>query len=280
MGGAVPVLVLLLSLLGAVSTAWGASDWNVQLFSGYSDALLKSLNDHKLNETAPLPPRVGGSPSIDGGALVGIEVEWRVRRRFSLVALTSFWEGESSAVESGEILFQDFGIVPFTAKRTTRVSFNEFALRGRYHLLDEPKRYRLYFELGFFNQVKVSYTEDFNYVFKANGQQFLRNVLSRASSRGGYLVTWGIGGEYYLTRWAAISLTANYRLGNAVPLYYKSYRHTFLEQDAIGEAIGGGSPFPNRGDTVTFLDTERNLRRPLEMELSGWQTAVGIRFFF
>ncbi|MDC4225641.1 MAG: hypothetical protein MPW15_15695 [Candidatus Manganitrophus sp.] len=83
--------------------------------------------------------------------------------------------------------------------------------------MDQPERYRFYLELGFFNQVKVTYREDFNYVFEANGQQFLRNVLSRATSRGGYLVTWGIGGDYYITRWAAISMTANYRLGNAVP---------------------------------------------------------------
>ncbi len=280
MGGVVPVFFLIILLLGAVQPAWGESDWNVEVFSGYNDALLKSLNDHLLTETAPLPPRVGGSPPIEGGPLIGAEVEWRVRRSFSLVAMTTFWEGESTAIESGEILFQDFGIVPFTAHRTTRVSFNEYALRGRYHLVDEPKRYRLYLEFGFFNQVKVTYTEDFNYIFEANGQQFLRNVLSHATSRGGYLITWGIGGDYYLTRWAAINLTANYRLGNATPLFYKSYRHTFLEQNAIGEAIGGGSPFPSAGDQVTFLDTKRNLRRPLEMELSGWQAAVGIRIFF
>lgn len=279
MGGAVPVLVLLFFLLGRVPTAWGASDWNVQLFTGYNDALLKSLNDRILTETAPFPPRVGESPSIRGGPLIGVEVEWRVRRSFSLVALTSFWEGESTARESSEMLFQDFGIVPFRADRTTRVSFNEYALRGRYHLLDEPQRYRLFLEFGFFNQVKVTYREDFSYVFEANGQQFLRNILSRASSRGGYLITGGIGGDYYLTRWAAISITANYRLGNAVQLRYKSYRHTFLEQDAIEEALGV-TVFPNAGDPVTFLDEKRGIRPPVEMELSGWQAAVGLRIFF
>jgi hypothetical protein len=279
MGGVVPVLVLLLVLLGAVPTAWGASDWNVQLFTGYNDALLKSLNDRILTETGPFPPRVGQSPSIRGGPLVGFEIEWRVRRSFSLVALTSFWEGESSASESHEMLFQDFGIVPFRADRTTRVSFNEYALRGRYHVLDEPERYRLYFEVGFFDQVKVTYREDFNYVFEANGQQFLRNVLSRATSRGGYMVTWGIGGDYYITRWAAINLTANYRLGNAVRLRYKSYRHTFLEQDAIEEALGV-TVLPEAGDPVSFFDEKRGRRREVEMELSGWQAAVGIRIFF
>lgn len=273
-----PVLFLLIFLLTA-RPVWGASDWDVQFFTGYNSALLKSLNDLKLTETAPLPPRVGPSPPIEGGPLVGVEVEWRVRRSFSLVAMTSFWEGESTAVESGEILFQDFGIVPFTANRTTRVSFNEYALRGRYHLLDEPKRYRLYLEFGFFNQVRVTYTEDFNYVFEANGQQFLRNVLSTATSRGGYLLTWGVGGDYYLTRWAAINLTANYRVGKAMPLFYKSYRHTFLEQDAIGTAVGGSSPFPSAGDQVAVVGRD-NFARPLEMELTGWQAAVGFRIFF
>lgn len=278
MGGAVPVFVLILFLLGAAQPAWGASDWNVQLFTGYNDALLKTLNNEKLTQIGPFPPRVGGSPPIEGGPLFGIEVEWRVRRSFSLVALTSFWEGESSAHESSEMRFQDFGIVPFRADRTTRVSFNEYALRGRYYLVDEPQRFRLYLELGFFNQVKVTYREDFSYVFEANGQQFLRNVLSRASSRGGYLVTWGIGGDYYITRWAAINMTANYRLGNAVPLYYKSYRHTFLEEDAIEEALGI-TRLPDDGDPVSYVD--RNSRAQfLEMELSGWQAAVGIRIFF
>lgn len=276
-----PVLVLILFLVGAEQPAWGASDWNIQLFTGYNDALLKTLNDPILTRTGPLPfpPRVGGSPPIEGGPLVGVELEWRVRRSFSLVALASFWEGESRASESSEMLFQDFGIVPFRADRTTRVSFNEYALRGRYHILDEPQRYRLYLELGFFNQVKVTYREDFNYVFEANGQQFLRNVLSRASSRGGYLITWGIGGDYYLTRWAAISLTANYRLGNAVKLHYKSYRHTFLEQQAIEEALGV-EVFPETGDQVNYFDEKRGVFRPVEIELSGWQAAVGLRIFF
>lgn len=272
-----PVLVLILFLL-AVQPVWGASDWNVQVFSGYNEALLKSLNDRKLTQTPTIPPRVGESPPIQGGPLVGVEVEWRVRRSFSLVALTSFWEGESTAHESSERQFQDFGIVPFRAERTTRVSFNEYALRGRYHVLDQPERYRFYLELGFFNQVKVTYREDFNYVFEANGQQFLRNVLSRATSRGGYLVTWGIGGDYYITRWAAISMTANYRLGNAAPLYYKSYRQTFLEEDARDEAFSRRS-FPDAGDPVVVLDRNGRAER-LEMELTGWQAAVGVRIFF
>lgn len=274
-----PVFVLFLFLLGAAQPAWGASDWNFQIFTGYSDASLQTLNSRVLTETAPFPPRVDESPSISGGPLIGVEVEWRVRRSFSLVALTSFWEGESTASESSEMLFQDFGIVPFRADRTTRVSFNEYALRGRYHIWDEPERYRLYLELGFFNQVKVTYREDFSYVFEANGQQFLRNILSRATSRGGYLVTWGIGGDYYITRWAAISWTANYRLGNTVQLRYRSYRHTFLEQDAIEEALGV-TVFPEAGDPVTYFDPRRGQRREVEMELSGWQAAVGIRIFF
>ena len=207
--------------------------------------------------------------------MFGIEVEWRVRPRFSLIALTSFWEGESTAIESGEVSFQDFGETPFTAKRITRVSFNEYALKGRYHLLEEPNRYRFYIELGFFDQVNVTYTEDYNYVFEHNGQQYLRNILAHATSRGGYLVTGGIGGDYYLTRWLALNLSANYRLGQATPLFYKSYRHTFLEQDAISGAVGGSSPFPKNGDVVGA-----NNGHPLQMELTGWQAAVGIRIFF
>lgn len=274
-----PVLFLLFFLIGLAQPAWGASDWDVAVFSGYNTATLKSLNDHKLGETLAFPPRVGGSPAIRGGPLFGAEVEWRVRRSFSLVALTSFWEGESKANESSEMQFQDFGITPFTAQRTTRVSFNEYALRGRYYLLDEPKRHRLYLEFGFFDQVRVTYTENFNYVFEANGQQFLRNVLARATSRGGYLLTWGLGGDYYFTRWAAVTWNANYRLGSATPLFYKSYRHTFLERDAITSAVGVGSSFPKAGDAVGFIDENGHGQR-LEMELTGWQAAVGLRFFF
>ncbi|MBI3803170.1 MAG: hypothetical protein HY282_05345 [Nitrospirae bacterium] len=272
-----PVFILILLLIGLAQPA-SASDWNIELFSGYDAALLKTLNNQKLNETSPFPPRVGGSPSISGGPMFGVEVEWRVRPRFSLVALTAFFEGESTAIESGEILFQDFGITPFTAKRITRVSFNEYALKGRYHLVEEKNRYRFYLELGFFDQVNVTYSEDFSYIFQANGQQFLRNVLSRATSRGGYLVTGGAGGDYYLTRWLALNFSANYRLGRAMPLFYKSYRHTFLEQDAISGAVGANSPFPKNGDQVSFV--EGNTRRPLVMELTGWQAAIGLRIFF
>ncbi|GEM_PF-4578375 len=269
-----PVFILLLFIVMASAQPAAASDWSMELFSGYNAALLKSLNNEKLNETTPIPPRVGGSPAITGGPVFGVEVEWRVRPRFSLAALASFWEGESTAIESGEVSFQDFGVTPFKAKRTTRVSFNEYALKGRYHILEEPKRYRIYVELGFYDQVNVTYTEDFNYTFESNGQQFLRNILAHAKSRGGYLITGGIGGDYYLSRWLAVNLSANYRLGKAKPLYYKSYRHTFLEQDAIAGAVGASSFFPKEGDMV------RANGQPLQMELTGWEAVLGIRILF
>lgn len=252
--------------------------WDFHVFTGYSSASLKTLNDIKLKERSPLPPKVGESPEIEGRPLIGMEVEWKVRPRFSLVLQTSFWEGESRAIEQGERVFQDFGIVPFRAERKTRVSVNEYAIRGRYHLLQAPQRHRLYLEVGFFNQAKVTYREDYNYIFEAGGQQFLRNILSRAVSKGGYLFVWGVGGEMYLNRWLALGVSGNYRIGNAVPLIYKSFRHTFLEQDAISGAVGSGSPFPQPGDRVSYR--EGNKVKQLEMELSGWQVAGGIRIFF
>lgn len=273
-----PILILLLIVGGWTTPAWAEGNWNFQVFSGYSSAALGTLNDKKLNETSALPPKVGGSPSIGGRPLIGVEVEWKVRPRFSLLIQTSFWEGESTAAEQGERLFQDFGIVPFRSTRRTRVSFNEYALRGRYHLIEEPQRHRLYFEVGFFNQVKVTYREDYNYIFEAGGQQFLRNILSEATGRGGYLFVWGIGGDYYLTRRIALGLSANYRIGKAVPILYQSYRHTFLEQDAVSGAVGGGSPFPQPGDPVTFRDGNQIKR--LEVDLNGWQVIGGVRIFF
>src|SRR3569832_2074991 len=122
----VPILILLI-IMGWAGPAWAEGNWDFQLFTGYSSAALTTLNEKKLNETSFFPPKVGGSPAIEGRPMIGFEVEWKVRPRFSLVLLTSFWEGESSAVEQGEHTFQDFGIVPFRAQRTTRVSFNEYA---------------------------------------------------------------------------------------------------------------------------------------------------------
>jgi hypothetical protein len=262
---------------GWAEPVWGETEWNVHFFTGYNSASLKTLNDEKLNETSVIPPVLGGSPSIQGGPLVGVEVEWRVRPRFSLVAFVSSWEGESRALESGEAPFQDNGIIPFSADRITRLTFNEYALRGRYHLLDSPKRHRLYLEIGFFDQVQVTYREDYSYLFQATAGDTLRNISSRAVGKGGYLFEWGLGGDIYLNKWAAFSLNANYRQGKAVPIYYKSFRHTFTEQDAIAGADGRGSPFPVTGEKV-LLDGNRD--RPLMLELDGWQASAGIRIFF
>jgi hypothetical protein len=130
----VAVLLFFLIFWGWAEPVWGETEWNVHFFTGYNSASLKTLNDEKLNETSVIPPVLGGSPSIQGGPLVGVEVEWRVRPRFSLVAFVSSWEGESRALESGEAPFQDNGIIPFSADRITRLTFNEYALRGRYHI--------------------------------------------------------------------------------------------------------------------------------------------------
>lgn len=272
-----PVLLFFLIFLGWAQPVWGETDWNVQFFTGYNSASLKTLNHIKLNETALFPPAQGGSPSLHGGPLIGIELEWRIRPRFSLVAFVSSWEGESTALESGEAFFEDNGIIPFNSNRTTRVTFNEFALRGRYHLLDSPKKHRLYLEIGLFDQVQVVYREDYNYIFQATAGETLRNISSRAVGKGGYLFELGLGGDLYLVKWAAISLNANYRIGKAVPIFYKSFRHTFSQEEAVAGNGGGVSPFPKSGDKVLL---ERDVNRPLMMELDGWQANAGIRIFF
>ena len=270
-----PFFLIIFILCGWGLPAWGETSWDVRVLSGYNSAALNTLNSKKLTETSIIPPAIGGSPEIHGGALIGAEVEWKIRPRFSLVALTTFWEGESTAVESGEVFFQDFGIVPFQDRRITRLSFNEYALRGRYYLLEQPKRYRFYLETGLFDQVIVTFREDYRYSIQAGNQEYLRNILSQAVSKGGYLLVGGMGGDIYLTRWLAFNLSGEYRVGKAIPLYYTSYRHTFLEREAIS---GGNSPFPKEGDPVTYLDG--NTRLPLVIELKGWQVTAGFRIFF
>ncbi|MFQ5587198.1 MAG: hypothetical protein ACE5F7_00020 [Nitrospiria bacterium] len=255
------------------------AEWNVQISTGYSQAKLNLLNTGQLQQTTFIPPRVGGSPGVEGGPVHGIGIEWRIRPRFSLMLKTSFWEGESTAIEESEIQFQDFGIVPFTAKRTTRVSFNEYALHGRYHVLDAPKKHRLYLDIGLFSLIKVNYREDFNYVFDTGNQEFLRNILSRAESEGGYMLEWGVGGDYYLTKWFAVGVDALYRTGKTRQLFYKSFRHTFLERDAVDDAVGVARAIPQPGDPVQYVGPD-NVRRILEIDLSGWELTAGIRFFF
>ncbi len=255
------------------------AEWNVQVFTGYSQARLKLLNEGQLQQTTFTPPRVGGSPGILGGPLHGVSVEWRIRPRFSLLIKSSFWEGRSTAFEESEMLFQDFGMIPFTAKRTTRVSFNEYALHGRYHFLDEPKKYRVYIDIGLFSLIKVTYREDYNYVFDNGNQQFLRNILSRAESKGGYMLEWGLGGEYFLRKWVALGADVIYRKGKTRQLFYKSFRHTFLERDAVDDAIGANRSIPEEGSPVFYRD-ENNVARPLVIDLSGWEITGSIRFFF
>lgn len=240
---------------------------------------MTTLNEKKLQQTFPsIPPRQGGSPALRAAPLVGLEVEWRVRRRFSLVASTSFWEGESRAIESGEVLFQDKGLLPFSSNRIHRISFNEYNLKGRLHLLEEPERHRLFLEIGFFGQVKVTYREDYNYIFADGNEQFLRNVLSRAVSKGGYIFSFGMGGDYFLTRWLALSVSGNYRFGKATQLIYESSRHTFVEQDALTEAVGVSSFFPKVGEPVSYREGDTAI--PLKIELQGFQANAGIRIFF
>ncbi len=252
---------------------------NVHVYTGFSQAKLKALNAQQLQQRTFIPPRVGGSPKIDGGSIHGIGIEWRIRPRFSLLLKTSFWEEKSTAIEESEMLFQDFGIVPFQANRVTRVSFNEYALHGRYHLIDKPKKQRFYVDIGLFSLIKVNYREDYNYIFRTESQEFLRNTLSRAESEGGYMLEWGLGGDHYLASWFAVNIDILYRIGKTRRLIYKSFRHTFLERDVVDDAVGNDRTLPQPGDPVAFVD-QNNVRHALEIDLSGWELTAGIRFFF
>jgi len=270
------LLSLLLSFCSA-SALWAEQEWSVSFFSGYNAASLRSLNDKKLQDTTFIPPTLGSSPAIRGGPSVGVEVEWTVRPRLSLVAYTSYWEGNSRAIESGEANFQDFGLTPFQVDRTIRLSFNEYALRTRYNLFESEDRNRFYLEIGLFDQVRATFREDFSYEFDALNGKSLRNIRSRAVGKGGYIFEWGLGGDYFFNPWLSLHLNANYRTGKAISVIYKSYEHTFRGQDGI-EAASGQSAFPDSGDTVTYIDG--NFRKNLELELDGWQMNIGMRILF
>ncbi len=269
-------LLLVLNFAWA-APAWARDDWSVSFFTGFSATALRNLNDKKLQDTSFIPPTVKGSPAIRNRPLIGFEIEWPVRPRLSLVAFTSYWEGSSRALESGEANFQDQGLRPFEVDRIIRLSFNEYGLRTRYNLIESAEQNRFYLEIGLFDQVRVTFREDFNYAFEGINGTSLRNIRSRAVGKGGYLFEWGFGGDYFLSNWLSIHLNANYRTGKAISVVYKSYEHTFRGVDGIEEA-SGQSPFPDGGDTVTYIDGD--FRKNLVLDLDGWQTSIGIRLYF
>jgi hypothetical protein len=215
----------------------------------------------------PCTPRSISTPAIGGNALYGADIGYRINSQFSLVLTLEFYSSKSIATDTAHLLIrQDQPFLDPAREARYNLDIAEYILSWRYHLYNEPRRKTLYFDLGFFGLAQADLTMDaLMKVLPEKGVTLpnggFTSVSSTEATGLGFVIRFGIGGEYFLTRWLSIGMNAEYLIGKIPKLEVRrAFTAGFPETpnqppEALlltPVALPTPQPPPNVGDYVVY----------------------------
>lgn len=294
---AVTALSIAIICLAAIrcEAAESENHWGVTPYIGLFNPSLKSLNEGAFRApyegTADLIDRFGNNnnvtipfifraplPALDPGPMGGVEFQWRLNERHSLLIGGATWRAYSSATSQGLFPIQG-AFESVMAQRQGDISFNEFYLGWRYNAFYKPKRHDFYLTLSLHDIFDVSYKENLSLLFLSGPPRGFRRSLYVESSATGLLVLQGgAGGEWFLTDWLSLGMEAGYglgfkplRLGNGhLTTDFSGNDNLFLETPIIQGA----------SNNMRYKVESGGQYRDLRLDFSGWKALIKASIYF
>lgn len=294
---AVTALSIAIICLAAIrcEAAESENHWGVSPYIGLFNPSLKSLNEGAFRApyegTADLIDRFGNNnnvtipfifraplPALDPGPMGGVEFQWRLNERHSLLIGGATWQANSSATSQGLFPIQG-AFESVMAQRQGDISFNEFYLGWRYNAFYKPKRHDFYLTLSLHDIFDVSYKENLSLLFLSGPPRGFRRSLYVESSATGLLVLQGgAGGEWFLTDWLSLGMEAGYglgfkplRLGNGhLTTDFSGNDNLFLETPIIQGA----------SNNMRYKVESGGQYRDLRLDFSGWKALIKASIYF
>jgi len=265
------------------------------------------------NRLLPVEVRDIVSPQITGKTDYGLEVQWEVNDRLSLVATLSLWQGTSEAQDIlTTFLRQD--IPPVNAPRTAtyNLTVNQIWLGWKYNLYRDPDKGRFFINVGLIGASRADLTMD-SVVRVTSPDLNFASVSSTEAEGTAFTSRIGVGGEYFITSWLSFGVNANYVIASNTRLkVQRTFRSSFDNIPAPPPETTNLQNVPDppqNGDTVRWAHVEtqnisdfcdppatttagtnpdtcaqHNTATPaghdLQLELNGFQVTAMIRLYF
>jgi len=211
-----------------------ANRWSVGLTAGSYAPRLSQINDALAepglvllqdpnfliprNQDLPVEVRDAAAPELSGNASYGMELQWQMRQRLSVVFMVLNWQGQSQVSDTITMALRS-NLPPVDVPRTARynLNVNQLWLGWRYALFDRPGKGRLFLNFGVAGLAVADLTMDTLLKVNPGPDEPLDISFASISSTEvhgrAYSSRYGIGGEFFMTRQISVGFHANYIFG-------------------------------------------------------------------
>jgi hypothetical protein len=290
---------LVLSVCG-VATAWGAEErtFSVGIYFGVHRPALEELNQQEFQSpvagVATLTNASSGGnnsqslyftnplPELGLGTNAGLEFQWQLDRKNSVIFGGSTWEATSRAATDGLFALQG-ELADVHTKRTAKMSYNEFYAGIRRYVIDEPRKYKVYYRLTLNELYDIDYREDLSFTYLTGlAQGVTKSIVLMSQATGLLALQPGIGGDYFFRDWMSVGIEASYLIGlRAVQLREGDLKQDFLVTDNLSLLL----PYrmnPNTGYAEYLRNPPKsdNDYDRLDLSFDGWKILARMNLYF
>lgn len=293
------VVLLILNIFGTM-TAWGAEEktFSVGLYLGVHHPSLEELNQGEFQSpvagTATITNSVGGGnsslnlyfpnplPELGYGTNAGLEFQWLLDRKNSIIFGVSTWEAASRATVDGQFALQG-EVTEVHMKRVADISYNEFYAGVRRNVIDEPKKYKVYYRLTLNELYDIDYREDLSFTYLSGlATGVTKSIVLMSQATGLLALQPGLGFEYFFRDWMSVGVEASYLLGlRAIQLREGSLKQDFLITDNLSLML------PYRMNSENGYAEYLNARPQnkddydrLDLSFDGWKILARLNLYF
>jgi hypothetical protein len=218
-------------------------------------------------------------PEFDPGALLGLELQWKINDRHALLIGIGAWETTSTVSGTLEIPIQG-ALEAGSATRKADLSYVEYYLGWRFNLWTKPGKHRLYTTINLHQLFDVEYQEDFTVVFLSGDVRTFRKTNILLNQATGLMLLEGmIGYEWFVSDWISLGLEGGYGIGllEKLELTNTTVKSDFLATDniVIQQPIIRGQD--GRADYRPSPGAEY---QDLELDFSGWKALIKTTLYF
>jgi len=294
-----PVRSLLIAAACLVTVNGWAVDnernWGLSPYLGLYNPSLKLLNKGEFRSpyegTAEIVDQFGNNnnvsvpfrfrtplPELNPGAMGGLEFQWRLNERHSLLIGGANWEATSAATGQGIFPVQG-AFESVISQRKGDISFTEFYFGWRYNVLHKPKKHDFYVNLSIHDVFDVNYREDFSLLFLSGPPRSFRKSMVIETKATGLLLLQGMGGgEWFINDWFSLGAEAGYdfglkalRLGDGnLVTDFRSTDNLFLELPMI----------PNSAGNMQYKVESGGTYRDLRLSFDGWKALLKATIYY
>ncbi|MFY9270010.1 MAG: hypothetical protein WAO55_09720 [Candidatus Manganitrophaceae bacterium] len=260
-------------------------------------ALLQDPNQ-QLQPNAAFTPEIRNLtvPSFEANRTFGVELLYQLNQRNAFLTTLNVWDSEKTANDLVPQLTAANQAIFFNVPRSSRydLSITQIWLGWRHYFFIAEKdkkenKSRLYLDIGLIGGSYGQMTVDTLLRVTDPIVQSFPVTSSLEANGWGLTSRWGLGADFFLKKWLALSFRVAYIIGRIPKLRVRRFFPSGFSSPPVPEANTDLQPRPEEGETITYGNVARGdspvreVRsdvQTLPLELNGLEVMAGIHFYF